>query len=109
VDLASRRRKILQEQVGPRAEASIRLARASLSAGSGDALRLLEAERSQREIQVEFLDAELDEREAWAALEQAVGCPLMTFPSETPDSAARNPEGLNVRNKSDAAHEEDSR
>ena len=109
VELTSRRRELLQEQIVPRAAASIRIARDSLSAGSGDALRLLDAERSQREIQVELLEAELGERGAWSALEQAVGYPLMTFPSEPPDSAAEEPEGLEPQDGVSAAHEEDSK
>ena len=109
VELTGRRRELLQEQIMPRAAASIRIARDSLSAGSGDALRLLDAERSQREIQVELLEAELGEREAWSALEQALGYPLMTFPSEPPDSAAREPEGLEPQSGVGSAQEEDSK
>lgn len=109
VELTSRRRELLQEQIMPRAAASIRMARDSLSAGSGDALRLLDAERSHREIQVELLEAELAEREAWSALERALGYPLMTFPSEPPDSAAREPEGLEPQFGVGSAQEEDSK
>lgn len=107
VELTSRRRELLQEQIVPRAAASIRIARDSLSAGSGDALRLLDAERSQREIQVELLDAELGQREAWSALEQSLGYPLMTFPSEPPDHAAREPEGLEPQAGMGPAREEE--
>lgn len=109
VQLSRRRHLVLREQVLPRAEASVLIARESLSAGSGNALSLLEADRSQREIQVEVLDAELEARQAWAALEQSVGYPLMTFPSEIPESAVSPPAGLRLQNDEEAIRVENSK
>ena len=95
VELTTLRGDLLRNEVLPRAAESMRIARESLSAGSGDALRLLDATRSQRELQVELLDVELETRQAWSALEQAVGFPLIRFPTEaTGDAATPIPEGL---------------
>jgi len=81
-ELASERHRVLSEIVLPQARNSIDLARRSLSAGSGDALRLLDAERSYRQVLIEVLGARLAKHEAWVALEMAVGKPLIKFPSE---------------------------
>ena len=70
------------------------LARRSAKAGLADALRLLEAGRSVRKIQLEVLEAELDERRAWIKLEKTIGYPLMKFPSEKAGKAAEAPEEL---------------
>lgn len=109
VEIAERRQRLLKEQIAPRAAASIRIARESLSAGSGDAIRFLDATRSQRAIRVEILEAELESRRAWASLEQAVGYLLMTFPSETLGNAAKHPEGLELQDNNDPTKEEGSR
>lgn len=98
VQLAASRRRALDESVLPQARKSIELARESLSAGSGDALRLLDAERSYREVVIESLDAQLAERQAWVDLELSVGRPLVLFPSE---SAIEPPAGLEPINTQD--------
>ncbi len=94
VNWARRRKAILEEKVFPQAETSVRIARESMSAGTGNALRLLDAERSFRQIQVEILEADLDLREAWSALEQAVGYPIVVFPSEKEGRELQTPDGL---------------
>ncbi|MCA9323245.1 MAG: TolC family protein, partial [Planctomycetes bacterium] len=85
LSLAVDRRRILQDQILPQSKRSIALGRESLAAGSGDALRLLDAERSFRQIMINVLEARLLEREAWITLEQAVGMPLVVFPTEQPE------------------------
>jgi outer membrane protein TolC len=85
VTLATARHALLRDTVLPRARDSIRLARQSLAAGPGDALRLLDSERSYRTLLIEALDAELSARSAWAELELAVGRPLIVLDGETPD------------------------
>ena len=67
----------------PKASGSIEIAREALSAGSGDALRLLDAERSYREVVIESLEAQLAAHLAWIDLELSVGHPLVSFPDET--------------------------
>ena len=93
-ELAANRYGILKKTVLPQARNSIELAREALAAGSGGALRLLDAERSYRQVMIEVLQAGLAEREAWVDLELAVGRPLISFPSETDASPGRTPEAL---------------
>jgi outer membrane protein TolC len=92
VALARERRRILLDTVLPRAEANIAIARRTVAAGAGSTLRLLDAERSFRNIQIDALDAQLAELSAWSALEQAVGCPLLAFPGE--DAGTLQPPAL---------------
>lgn len=82
VELAGIRRRALEEDVLPRAEANEALARRAVEAGAADALRILEVQRSLRTLRVEAREARLTEIEAWVALERAVGHPLLTFPGE---------------------------
>jgi outer membrane protein, heavy metal efflux system len=99
VQLATSRRRALDESVLPQARKSIELARQSLSAGSGDALRLLDAERSYREVVLESLDAQLAERKAWVDLELSVGRPLVPFPSESPIEPPAGLEPINAQDE----------
>jgi outer membrane protein, heavy metal efflux system len=73
---------ILRTIALPKAESNIALARKSVEAGTMDTLRLLETERAQRAIRIETLETELAVRNAFIALEQAVGYPLLAFPTE---------------------------
>jgi cobalt-zinc-cadmium efflux system outer membrane protein len=98
VTLDTRRHRLLKDTILPQAKNSIELAHRSLAAGSGDALRLLDAERSYRTMVIQVLEAELDVRSAWTDLELAVGKPLIFFASENeanvpeaPDSLQRDP------------------
>ena len=93
-DLAGRTRRILRQTIVPKAQNSIELARRALAAGSGDVLRLLDSERSFRQVQIETLEAELAEYLAWSALEQAVGFPLLEFPHEPGEKAGGPPDEL---------------
>ncbi len=80
--LSGRTRRILQQTILAKARNSIQLARRALAAGSGDVLRLLDSERTFRQVQIEALEAELADYRAWSALERATGWPLMKFPHE---------------------------
>jgi len=91
--LAGRRRSVIGDVVLPQAEASVALARRAIAAGTGDTLKLLEAERGFRKLRIKALEAELAEREAWVALEGAVGRPLVRFPGE-PGEDHGPPDGL---------------
>jgi outer membrane protein, heavy metal efflux system len=82
-ELAARKLSLLNGEVLPRANANIEQARRALDAGNSDALKFLETERGQRAVLLDALDAELSVREAWIALEQAVGKPLVLFPGES--------------------------
>jgi outer membrane protein TolC len=93
-DLAVQKHRLLCDTVLPRAREGVDLARRSVAAGAGDALRLLEAERSHRQVLVETLESGLAEKEAWVDLELAVGRPLVRFPSEGESDPERPPEGL---------------
>ncbi len=92
--LAGRTRRILRQRIFPKAQNSIELSRRALSAGSGDVLRLLDSERSFRQVQIETLEAELAEYVAWSALEQAVGFVLLEFPGEPGEKDGGAPEEL---------------
>lgn len=100
---ATRSLAFVQSTLLPRAEKNVMLAREQLQAGAEDALRLLAAQRSLGEIQIQAIEAEFALRAQWSALEQAVGKPLMAFPAEadagpshaaetTPDSPIGNPD-----------------
>jgi outer membrane protein TolC len=113
--LAVRGLRLLQGTVLPEARSSVDLARRSLEAGSGDALRFIDAERSYREILIQVLDAELATHDAWRELELATGKPLVLFPSEEFRSAGKAPEALESQTsddapprESDTAQEDDS-
>jgi outer membrane protein TolC len=66
----------LVREVAPVAQRTAELARRAIAAGTGSALRLLEAERAQQQVALDVLDAEIGWRAAWSALERAVGRPL---------------------------------
>ena len=97
--LAANRRRVLEEKVLPQAQRSIDLAHRSVVAGAGNALRLLDAERSHRAIMIEVHRASLAERTAWIDLELAVGKPLMLFPGE--NNSVNPPEGLEALDSKD--------
>jgi outer membrane protein TolC len=94
VGLARRNAALLREKILPLARTNVELARRSIEAGAADALRLLDAERSEREVHVEALTASLEEYRAWVALEQVVGVPLVAFPSEKEVGTPEGPEEL---------------
>ena len=83
--LAMERLLLLRGTVLPQARRSIDLARQSLAAGAGDALRLLDTERSYRRFLIQVIEAEVAARSAWTRLEHAVGKPLIRFPNEGAD------------------------
>jgi len=94
LDVSRRNAALLRGKIVPLARKNVDLARRTMQAGPVDALRLLEAERSEREMRIEALAADLEEYAAWIALEQAVGCPLVAFPSEPNADGPALPEGL---------------
>ena len=99
LQLAMKTRRFMNERILPKAQKNVDLARRALEAGAADALRLLDAERSVRQIQIDALEAELAERSAWIDLERAVGYPLINFPSEQADSHVEPPLELKERGK----------
>ncbi len=105
--VATRRYRLLRDTVLAQATSSIGLARSSLEAGSGDALRLLHAERSYRQILVEVVEAELLVHDAWRTLELAVGTPLSLFPSEDRGSAGRVPPSLHEPSEGESSDDID--
>ena len=82
--IAIEKARILKSVVLPKAEANIALAKNSVEVGAMDSLRLLETERTLRSVRVEALEAELSLRTTFISLEQAVGYPLVKFPTEDP-------------------------
>jgi len=81
--VAIEKARLLKTVVLPKAEANIGLAKKSVEAGAMDSLRLLETERALRAVRIEALETEFSVRNAFIALEQAVGYPLVKFPTET--------------------------
>ena len=81
--LANEKLKLIRTVLTPKAEANIALARKSIEAGVTDMLRFLEAERGQRAVMIDAIEAEFAVREGWVELEQAVGLPLIQFPGES--------------------------
>lgn len=63
----------LEEEILPRAEESRRIVEEAYSEGGVDFLRLLDAERTAAEIQVETARARAAAAQAWIDLEEAVG------------------------------------
>jgi outer membrane protein, heavy metal efflux system len=97
-EIAIEKARILKTVVLPKAESNVALARKSVEAGAMDSLRLLETERAQRAVRVEALETELTVRNAYIGLEQAVGYPLLAFPTEDVQYA---PETMNLPEDSD--------
>ncbi len=87
-----RRLEIMRTKVAPTAERTLQLARRTLQAGEGDALRFLTVLRQQKRLRILVVEAELELYEAWSDLEQACGAPLLVFPDE-PDGPAKEEEG----------------
>jgi outer membrane protein, heavy metal efflux system len=77
--IAEERRHALLEEVLPAAKDNVDIAYRSLPAGSADALQVLDAERSLRQVELELLEAELELQLAWSDLERAFGAPLLVF------------------------------
>jgi outer membrane protein TolC len=84
-------RALQEDKILPLAKNNLALAKKAIESGTGDALRLLDAERSEREIRLEVLAADLAERRAWMGLEQAAGFPLLAFPPENRTGIAPPP------------------
>lgn len=99
LELARERRGFLRDKALPKAHNGTRFARQALSAGAGSGLELLEARRAQSEIEAQVLEAELEVREAWIALERSVGFPILRFPSES-DEFTLSEEWLEERHPS---------
>lgn len=78
------RRRVIVDEVLPAARRNLDVARTSLSAGSATGLQVLDAERSLREVELQALEADLQELLAWIALEQGLGAPLLA-PHRLPD------------------------
>ena len=88
-ELAEQRRDVLRDEVLPAAVDNVELLHRSLPAGSDDALQVLDAERSLRQVELEVLEAELELQLAWSDLERAFGAPLLDFASgDTNESIA---------------------
>ena len=79
--------KLYKDKLVPRVEANLGLAEKAVKAGEAVSLKILEAERSQRAVLLDALDTELLLRGAWSDLEQAVGMPLISFPTEAASGA----------------------
>lgn len=79
---ASRKLKLLRDVVQPKANANTDQARKAMEVGVSDLLKFLDTERNQRSVSLSVLDAELSVRNSWIALEEAVGIPLMLYPTE---------------------------
>lgn len=77
--IAEGRRRALREEVLPAARNNVDVAYQALPAGSADALQVLDAERSLRQVELEVLEAELELQLAWSDLERAFGAPLLVF------------------------------
>lgn len=77
--IAEARRNALLDEVLPAARNNVDVAYRALPAGSADALQVLDAERSLRQVELELLEAELELQLAWSDLERAFGAPLLVF------------------------------
>ncbi len=88
LDIARQRHAVLRDRVLPAARRSIMIARDSLKAGSGDVLRLLQAERSYGEILIDVKKALLADCEAWIDVEAATGSAILDL-GDTPLEGAR--------------------
>lgn len=77
--IAEDRRHALIDEVLPAARINVDVAYRALPAGSADALQVLDAERSLRQVELELLEAELELQLAWSDLERAFGAPLLVF------------------------------
>jgi cobalt-zinc-cadmium efflux system outer membrane protein len=82
--LRLRRQRVLRYQtdVSPAAAAALETGKQALLAGQTDALRFVNLLRSTRVVEREQVGALRQLYLAWAALEQAVGGPLLRFPDE---------------------------
>ncbi|MCA8981172.1 MAG: TolC family protein [Planctomycetes bacterium] len=78
-EIAESRHLALQDEVLPAARNNVEVAYRALPAGSADALQVLDAERSLRQVELELLEAELELQLAWCDLERAFGAPLLVF------------------------------
>ena len=83
--LSEEKSKLVKDVLLPRAQSGIELSRKAFDQGATDVFRFLEAERAHRSIQIDALDTEISIRGAFIDLEQAVGCPLVMFPTESSD------------------------
>lgn len=101
ITIAKTHHQRLETDVLPSAQRSVGLSRRALAAGSGDALKALEAERAFRRVQIEVSDAKLAIIRAWIELEIAVGRPLVDFP--TGASKVTPPDGLKGPDQTDGA------
>ena len=80
--VATERRRQLTDEVAPRAERNVDLARRAIESGRGDILRVLDVQRTWRAVQVQVLEARAAELQAWLRLEAVVGHPLLEFPGD---------------------------
>ena len=100
--LATEKLKFLKSELQPKARSNVELAKKSLEAGAGDALRFLETERAERSITIDVIESELNAREAWVDIEQAVGYPLTVFPGEKPNDFPTLPESVRAPTEFDS-------
>lgn len=82
VDVRAERHRLIVERLEPSSARAMSTARATLTAGGADALRLLEVLRSTRAIALESVAAQIDVYDAWIKLEEACGAPLLRFAHE---------------------------
>lgn len=83
--IAEARRAALIDEVLPAARVNVEVAYSALPAGSADALQVLDAERSLRQVELEVLESELELQLAWSDLERAFGAPLLVFDESNDD------------------------
>jgi len=82
-ELAERKQNLLEKELLPRAKQNLEVAQQAIRAGTFDALKYLEVERTLRSVRVTALDAEQAVLKARFELEQVMGVPLGLFPGET--------------------------
>lgn len=80
--LAMEKVKLLNTVLVPQAKTNMDLVRKTLEAGNVDLLRVLESERAQRIVLIDSIESEISAREALIDIEQAIGYPIVLFPSE---------------------------
>lgn len=108
-DAARRRERFYRDEIEPRALAMLADVQRAAEAGSADALRWLEAQRTLRRIRLEALAAERAALEAWVAVERAVGTSLRGGPAPLVRDAVPDAEGPWIQQPGGERSPEDER
>lgn len=95
--IAMRQQQWLADTALPQAERNTERARQALTTGAYGALRLADAQRTERELRRELLMAQRAALQAWIDLERAVGVPLGEDAPAQPPPALRAPAAENLR------------